>query len=84
MSIPTLDEIPPRGVVWAYVRGYWRKVRVVELLPPWKVRVQFRVGPGGRRSRRQDVALEWIRLEKPKSGFRVMEGEPPDPPEYHR
>lgn len=69
---PTLAQVQPGTVVWAYVRGYWRLATVLEVHPPARVRVRFRIGHGDR-TREQEVALEWIRIERPRQGTRVMD-----------
>lgn len=69
----TLAHLAPGAVVWAHVRGYWRRVEILEPVRGGKVRVWFRVGQGGHRTREQDVALEWLRIERPKTRCRVVE-----------
>ena len=81
-----LDEVRPGVVLWAYVGGYWREVRVLEVAPPrdgvvapWReVRVVYRLGTGSRRARVQWVKPDRLRADRPAQRHHVVDMPAPE------
>jgi len=85
-------EIRPGAVLWAYVGGYWREVRVLEVKAGEhvragfagtrqrqpQVRVVYRLGTGGRRARVQWVKLDRLRADRPQQKHHVVDMPAPE------
>jgi hypothetical protein len=77
----TLETPRPGTIVWAYFRGYWREVRVLEIKPPVRVLVLYRMSTGYRRVRSSWTYLDRLSPERPKQTHHVVDMPAPPMPE---